>query len=183
MTPLCRRSNLSTACSRLPVSFRMKWMSRSRRLSRRCKPSRSACSADRADRSALKHGITPIIAVGESLDEKNAGETKTKVVRQTHAALKDLTPNQIRQVVLAYEPIWAIGTGLNDDPSNADSTMQEIRSANAELHDVRILYGGSVKPENMAGYAAMPNVDGALVGGASLAADSFAAIVRAAASR
>ena len=133
--------------------------------------------------AALKHAITPIIAVGESLDEKSAGQTKMKVVMQTHAALRDLTSNQIRQIVLAYEPIWAIGTGRSDDPRNADSTMQEIRSANAELQDVRILYGGSVKPQNMAGYAAMPNIDGALVGGASLAADSFAAIVRAAAPR
>ena len=76
---------------------------------------------------------------------------------------------------MAYEPIWAIGTGLNDDPANADATTQEIRSANADLRDIAILYGGSVKPENMSGYAAMRNVNGALVGGASLAADSFAA--------
>ena len=130
--------------------------------------------------AALRHGINPIIAVGETLDEKNSGRTKAKVVAQTHAALKGLSPEQTRQIVLAYEPIWAIGTGRNDDPENANATMQEIRSANADLRDVRILYGGSVKSENMAGYAAMPNVNGALVGGASLAADPFAAIVHAA---
>ncbi|MBV8363733.1 MAG: triose-phosphate isomerase [Candidatus Eremiobacteraeota bacterium] len=130
--------------------------------------------------AALNHGITPIIAVGETIDEKNAGQTKRKVVAQTQAALRGLSAAQVRRVVMAYEPIWAIGTGLNDDPANADATMQEIRSANADLRDVAILYGGSVKPENMSGYAAMRNVNGALVGGASLAADSFAAIVGAA---
>ena len=132
--------------------------------------------------AALKHGMTPIIAVGETADEKNAGKTKAKVVAQTRAALKDLEAHQVRRVVLAYEPIWAIGTGINDDSANANATMQEIRSANADLREVPILYGGSVKPDNMRGYAVMANVNGALVGGASLAADSFAAIVSAAAS-
>jgi len=132
--------------------------------------------------AALKHGMTPIIAVGETADEKNAGKTKAKVVAQTRAALKDLEAHQVRRAVLAYEPIWAIGTGINDDSANANATMQEIRSANADLREVPILYGGSVKPDNMRGYAVMANVNGALVGGASLAADSFAAIVSAAAS-
>lgn len=132
-------------------------------------------------RAALDHGITPIVAVGETLAEKEAGSTESKVVAQTLAALDGLSPDDVRRVVLAYEPIWAIGTGKNDDPGNANQTMQWIRSCRLELADVPILYGGSVKPENMAGYAAMENINGALVGGASLQAESFAQIVRAAA--
>ena len=130
--------------------------------------------------AALEHGITPIIAVGETLDEKNAGKTRAKVVAQARAALKGMDPQQIQHVVLAYEPIWAIGTGRSDDPVNADATMHEIRSANDALTNVPILYGGSVKPENMRAYAAMRDVNGALVGGASLDTASFAAIISAA---
>ena len=131
-------------------------------------------------RAALAHGITPIVAVGETLEEKNAGSTKHKVVTQTRAALHGLTEDEIRRVVLAYEPIWAIGTGKNDDPDNADETMSEIRACIPALKGVPILYGGSVKPDNMAGYIAKPNINGALVGGASLAAGSFIEIVSAA---
>jgi len=140
-------------------------------------------TVNKKTQAALEHGITPIIAVGETLDEKNAGQTRAKVIAQTHAALRDLSADQVRRVVLAYEPIWAIGTGRNDDPQNADATMSQIRSANAALQDVPILYGGSVKPENMSGYAQMPNINGALVGGASLTAESFSAIIHAAAPR
>ena len=132
-------------------------------------------------RAALAHGITPIIAVGETLEEKNAGKTKEKVITQTLAALDGLSDNEVRRVLLAYEPIWAIGTGQNDDPENADATMAEIRACLPALAEVPILYGGSVKPVNMAGYAAMPNINGALVGGASLDAESFTGIINAAA--
>jgi triosephosphate isomerase len=135
---------------------------------------------NRKAHAALRHGITPVIAVGETLEEKNAGQTKSKVTAQTRAALEGMTRTQIEQILLAYEPIWAIGTGRNDDPKNANATMEEIRAAVDGLRNVPILYGGSVKPENMTGYARMPNINGALVGGASLAADSFAAIIRAA---
>lgn len=137
-------------------------------------------SVNKKAHAALRHAITPIIAVGETLDEKNAGETQRKVVSQTRAALSNMSVAQIEQVVLAYEPIWAIGTGRNDDPQNANATMEQIRAAADGLANVPILYGGSVKPDNMASYARMPNINGALVGGASLAADSFAAIVHAA---
>jgi len=130
--------------------------------------------------AALRHAITPIIAVGETLDEKTAGHTKQRVTAQTRAALDGFSAQEIGRIVLAYEPIWAIGTGRNDDPANANATMAAIRSVREDLSDVRILYGGSVKPDNMASYAAMPNVNGALVGGASLSAESFSAIVRAA---
>lgn len=132
-------------------------------------------------RAALAHGMTPIVAVGETLEEKEAGMTKTKVVSQTLAALDGLSAEMLERVVLAYEPIWAIGTGKNDDPVNANVTMGWIRSCLPELANVPILYGGSVKPENMGAYALMQHINGALVGGASLQADSFAAIVRAAA--
>ena len=131
-------------------------------------------------RAALAHGITPIVAVGETLEEKEAGKTKTKVVSQTLAALDGLSPEMLERVVLAYEPIWAIGTGKNDDPVDADATMGWIRGC-LPVANVPVLYGGSVKPENMGGYALMQNINGALVGGASLKADSFAGIVRAAA--
>lgn len=133
-------------------------------------------------RAALAAGITPIVAVGETLEEKEAGQTQNKVVTQTVEALEGLSGDECARVVLAYEPIWAIGTGRNDDPHNANHTMHWIRSCKPELARVPILYGGSVKPENMAGYAAMENINGALVGGASLQAESFAGIVRAAAS-
>jgi len=131
--------------------------------------------------AALKHGLKPIVAVGETLEEKTAGKTAEKVTRQTRAALDGLNADEIRRAVLAYEPIWAIGTGKNDDPRNAGATMGIIRSSVPGLADVPVLYGGSVKPDNMAGYAAMEEINGALVGGASLDADSFAAIVAASA--
>jgi len=130
--------------------------------------------------AALRHEMTPIVAVGETLDEKNAGQTQRKVISQTRAALHGMTNDQLERVVLAYEPIWAIGTGRNDDPQNANATMEQIRASVGGLQEAPILYGGSVKANNMASYARMPNINGALVGGASLAADSFAAIVHAA---
>ena len=130
--------------------------------------------------AALEHGLTPIIAVGETHAEKEAGKTKARVTAQTLAAIEALPDDQIERLVLAYEPIWAIGTGLNDDPENANETMREIRACHPKLAAVPILYGGSVKPANMAGYAAMENINGALVGGASLDAESFIAIAQAA---
>ena len=128
-------------------------------------------------KAALDHEITPIIAVGETLLEKEAGHTNHVVVNQTIAALQGLADADVERVILAYEPIWAIGTGRNDDPENADATMREIRGAHPRLYNVPILYGGSVKPDNMAGYAAMPNINGALVGGASLDPGSFSRII------
>ncbi|MBV8245023.1 MAG: triose-phosphate isomerase [Candidatus Eremiobacteraeota bacterium] len=129
-------------------------------------------------RAALAHGIVPILAVGETLAEKETGLTLDVVRRQTRAGFSAVTAAELAHVVLAYEPVWAIGTGRSDDPTNANATMQAIRESLAGLSDVPILYGGSVKPENMEAFAAMPNVDGALVGGASLDADSFTEIVR-----
>ena len=131
-------------------------------------------------KTLLAHSITPIIAVGESLQEREAGHTDKRVFAQTVAALEGLDARQIARVVLAYEPIWAIGTGANCDPDEADRVMSVIRSSLAGLEDVSILYGGSVKPENIAAYAAQPNINGGLVGGASLDPEGFATLIQAA---
>jgi triosephosphate isomerase (TIM) len=131
-------------------------------------------------KTLLGHSITPIVAVGESLQEREAGHTDQRVYAQTVAALEGLDARQIAHVVLAYEPIWAIGTGVNCDPNEADRVMGVIRNSLPELKEVPILYGGSVKPENIASYAAQPNIDGGLVGGASLDPEGFATLIESA---
>ena len=128
-------------------------------------------------RAALDHGLTPIVAVGETLDEREAGKTDERVVSQTCAALDGLSAERVAEVVLAYEPIWAIGTGRNCDPAEADRVMSAIRASVRGLSDVPILYGGSMKPENVAAYMAQDNINGGLVGGASLDAAGFATLV------
>ena len=132
----------------------------------------------------LAHGITPIICVGESLKQNQAGETVPFVRGQMEAALAGLTAAQVAGLVIAYEPIWAIGTGLTATPADANEIIKtSIRDVVADLYDdttaqaVRIQYGGSAKPANIAGYMAQPDIDGALVGGAALKADSFVAMV------
>ena len=131
-------------------------------------------------KAALAHGVVPIVAVGESADERAAGATDARVVAQTRAGLAGLDTDATRRVVLAYEPIWAIGTGANCDPVEANRVMGVIRESIPALEDVSILYGGSVKPDNVAAYAAQPHVNGGLVGGASLDADRFAELIEAA---
>ena len=126
--------------------------------------------------SALAHGLTPIVAVGESLEVREENGAEQFVVAQVRAALDGLSPEQIAKVVIAYEPIWAIGTGRNCDPADADEIMRAIRESVRDLQKVPILYGGSVKPENIAGYCARKNIDGSLVGGASLDPQAFARI-------
>jgi triosephosphate isomerase len=127
-------------------------------------------------------GLTPIICVGESLAENQAGETTEVVTRQIRAGLANVTPN----LVIAYEPIWAIGTGLAATGETANATIKTIRTVLADLfgqdeaEKIRILYGGSVKPANAAEFFSQPEIDGALVGGASLKAEVFAEIVAAA---
>ena len=123
--------------------------------------------------AAFAHGLTPIIAVGESLQEHENGETTARVVSQTMGAVFGLDESQIARCVIAYEPIWAIGTGLAEDPASADAVMGTIRSSHRALTNVQMLYGGSVKPGNVADLVAQPNIDGALVGGASLDAATF----------
>jgi len=135
-------------------------------------------------KAALEAGLIPIICVGESLEEKESDQTLNVVTVQVNGALKDLTPSLIEKTVIAYEPIWAIGTGKNDNPSSAQTTISTIRNVMASIcgensaEKVRILYGGSVKPENIDGFMKERDIDGALVGGASLTAESFARIVK-----
>jgi triosephosphate isomerase (TIM) len=134
--------------------------------------------------AALAGGLRPIVCVGETLEEREAGRTLEVVERQVRAFLGVLAGSQ-RPAAVAYEPVWAIGTGKNAGPAEAQEVHQAIRrwlaGASAELaSDTRILYGGSVKPDNARDLLAAPDVDGALVGGASLDAAAFGAIARAA---
>ncbi len=135
-------------------------------------------------KAVLKHGMVPIVCVGETLDEREAGGTADKVASQTRAAFDGINAATAATCVVAYEPIWAIGTGRNATPDDANETIGVVRAALAERYDdataqaIRIQYGGSVKPGNAAELMAMPEIDGALVGGASLDPDDFARIVR-----
>ena len=128
-------------------------------------------------RTALEQGLTPIVAVGETLEQRRAGRTDERVVAQIRAAFEGVRSSELRRVVVAYEPIWAIGTGENCAPGEADRVMAEIRGALDGLDATPILYGGSMNAGNVASYMAQPNVNGGLVGGASLDPDGFAALV------
>jgi len=131
-----------------------------------------------------QHGMTPILCVGETLDEREAGATETKVIGQVQAGLAGRTAEQVGALVIAYEPIWAIGTGRTATSDDTQTVCGSIRATVAETFGVaaadavRIQYGGSVKAGNIAELMAMPDVDGALVGGASLDADEFARICK-----
>ena len=131
----------------------------------------------------FRNGMTPIICCGESLETYEAGKAVEFVGAQVSAALKDLSAEQVASLVIAYEPIWAIGTGKSASEEDAQKMCKAVRDVVAadfgqEVADkVRVQYGGSVKPENVAAYMACPDVDGALVGGASLEADSFLALL------
>lgn len=129
---------------------------------------------NRKVRAALSHGLTPIIAVGETAEERDAGATDARVVAQTSAALDGIAPAEFARLALAYEPVWAIGTGRNCDPTEADRVMACIRATLPGLERTRLLYGGSVTPANFASYLAGENCDGGLIGGASLDAEAFA---------
>jgi triosephosphate isomerase len=130
------------------------------------------------------HAMTPIMCVGETLEEREADATEAKVSGQVEKGLAGLTTEQVATLVIAYEPIWAIGTGRTATPDDAQAVCQRIRAQVADMHgadaaaSLRVQYGGSVKPENAAALMACPDIDGALVGGASLEAEAFAAIVR-----
>lgn len=134
--------------------------------------------------AVIAGGMTPIVCVGETLDERESGSTEAKVTGQVEAALRGLPPEQVAALVVAYEPIWAIGTGRTATPDDAQATISLVRHTAAGLFgdevagQIRIQYGGSVKPTNIAELMAMPDIDGALVGGASLDADDFARIVQ-----
>ncbi len=140
-------------------------------------------SVNRKLRAALAHGLTPIVCVGETGDQRNAGQTQEVLRGQVRGALSDITLPAT--AIVAYEPVWAIGTGVAATAQDANEAIAFIRAEVASLQGeataqaVRILYGGSVTPANIAELVAQPEIDGGLVGGASLVADSFAAMVKA----
>ena len=134
--------------------------------------------------AVFAHGMTPIVCVGETLDEREAGSAESKVTGQVEAALTGLPAEQVERLVVAYEPIWAIGTGKTATPDDAQEMCGLIRSIVRRLHGdgpadaLRVQYGGSVKSSNAKELMAQPDIDGALVGGASLDPDEFALIVQ-----
>jgi len=137
----------------------------------------------RKTRAAVDNGLTPILCVGETLPERESSRTLEVVERQLERALRALTPDEASRAVVAYEPVWAIGTGRTATPDQAQEVHAFIRKRVGVTHGeppaaaLRILYGGSVKPDNVDGLMSQPDVDGALVGGACLKAESFLRIV------
>jgi triosephosphate isomerase (TIM) len=135
-------------------------------------------------KAALAAALTPVVCVGELLEERNCGDTNNVIERQIQKGLDGLSPEDMAKSVVAYEPVWAIGTGKTASPRQASEVHHFIRKlaakkwGEATADGLRILYGGSVTPENVKDLMAEPDIDGALVGGASLKADSFAKIVR-----
>jgi triosephosphate isomerase len=140
---------------------------------------------NRKVQSAIGHNLTPILCVGETAQQRDAGETLTVVLGQLQRGLSGLGEDQFAHVVLAYEPVWAIGTGRTATPEHAGAVHGAIRGALTERYGrelggaTSILYGGSVTPENVDSLVSKPDIDGALVGTASLRADSFARVIRA----
>jgi triosephosphate isomerase len=135
-------------------------------------------------RAVLRHEMSPILCVGETLEERDAGGTETKVAQQIRRGFDSVTPEQAATMVVAYEPIWAIGTGRNADATDAGRVVEVIRATLADRYDdslaqsIRVQYGGSVKPGNIREFMAHPEIDGALVGGASLDPEDLALIVK-----
>ena len=136
-------------------------------------------------KAAFAAGLTPILCVGELLDQREAGQTLQVVTEQFDGSLADITADQMQNIVIAYEPVWAIGTGKTASPEQAQEVHSDLRKLMADRYNqavpdqVRILYGGSVKPANAAELISQSDIDGALVGGASLEAESFSSIIAA----
>jgi triosephosphate isomerase (TIM) len=139
---------------------------------------------NRKVKAVIRNGMAPIVCVGETLEERESGGTETKVTEQVRRAFDGIDPSAAASAVVAYEPIWAIGTGRNAEPTDAGQVVEVIRATladrvSAEIAGaVRVLYGGSVKPGNIREFMAHPEIDGALVGGASLDPESLALIAR-----
>lgn len=146
-------------------------------------------SVNKKVHAAFKYELKPILCVGESLEIREKGTTKEVVSEQVKKAFKDINYEQAVEVIVAYEPIWAIGTGKTATPEQAEETIKDIRNIIKELYNddvaskVRILYGGSVNPKNVESLLEKENIDGALVGGASLDPASFLQLVKAAANK
>ena len=144
-------------------------------------------TVNRKAKAALAAGLKPILCCGELLAERQAGNTDEIVAAQVRAAFDGISADETANIIVAYEPVWAIGTGEVCDGDEADRVCGMIRATIAEVYSqdvadaMRILYGGSVKPDNVEGLMAKPNIDGGLVGGAALKADSFGALIDAAA--
>ena len=140
-------------------------------------------SVNKKIKAALSHGMIPVFCIGESEKERDADETFSVLDKQATKGLEGFSPDELKSLVVAYEPVWAIGTGKTASSAQAQETHQFIRSfiaktfGNMLANSVRILYGGSVKPNNIRELMEMPDVDGALVGGASLDAETFSRIV------
>lgn len=135
-------------------------------------------------KAALAHGLKPILCLGETLDERESGRTFEVLGRQFELGLEGLPPEALANLVLAYEPVWAIGTGRTATPAQAQEAHAFLRGEAAKMENtlaksLQIVYGGSVKPDNAAALMGEPDLDGALVGGASLAADSFLSLIKA----
>lgn len=133
----------------------------------------------------LAAGLIPVVCIGETLAQREAGDTDKVVLQQLNTVLQGLTLKQLQKVVVAYEPVWAIGTGLTATPEQAQEVHSVLRTAVAKINTelaakILILYGGSMKPDNAASLLEMPDIDGGLIGGASLDADQFLAIRKAA---
>jgi triosephosphate isomerase (TIM) len=140
-------------------------------------------SVAKKTRAALAVGLVPLVCVGETLAERDANQTLPRIGAQLDGGLRELGEGDLRKIVIAYEPVWAIGTGRNATPAQAVQVHAFVRGwlrerLGAAAQELRILYGGSVKPDNIAGLMAEREIDGALVGGASLTVDSFVKIVK-----
>lgn len=141
-------------------------------------------TVNRKLKAVVRHSMTPILCVGETLDQREAGGTADRVSAQVRRAVTGLEVEDVRRIVIAYEPVWAIGTGRTAEPTDAGEVISVIRATIAELYSaaasqaVRCLYGGSVTPGNIRGFMAHPEIDGGLVGGASLDPEDLALIVK-----